>query len=165
MTVLELHPRSGYRLMTEDDQIIVALAGEAPSCLTCQWAEGGAYGADSWRPARCERRYLELMDLEYIRWRGGSAPYLNDHRDDAACGAGTTARIEWISRLKMNVEHRVPADATTHERWWSQHRPWLGEANRAVAHPPCIHWRSKRSPRLDITDLWAELDKAVPSHG
>jgi hypothetical protein len=157
----ERHERSGYPLMAEDDRIVATLAGDAPSCLTCQWAEGGAYGptVDSWRSARCERRYLELMDLEYVRWPGGGAPYRNDHRDDAACGAGTVRKLEWINRLHLNVEHRLPGDETKHDRWWRRHRPWLGEGNSAVAHPPCIHWRSRRLAPLDVTALWAEFDK------
>ena len=155
------HPRTGYPLMSEDDRIIATLAGEAPSCATCQWAEGGSYGplADSWRTARCERRFIELMDSEYVRWPGGKAPYRNDHRDDAACGAGTVRRTEWIARLKMNLERRDPGDARKHDRWWQDRRPWLGEGNQVVEHPPCIHWRSKKAPRLDITDVWADLDK------
>lgn len=158
---LQRHPRTGYPLMAEDERIIATLAGEPPSCITCQWAKGGGYGdlADSWMSARCERRYLELMDSEYVRWPGGQAPYRSDHRDDAACGAGTVRRIEWIARLQLNVERRDPADETKHDRWWRQHRPRLGDGNQPVAHPPCIHWRSRRSAPLDVADLWAELDK------
>lgn len=155
-----LHERTGYPLMAEDDRIIATLAGDPPTCVTCQWAEGGAYGslAESWRSARCERRYLELMDAEYVRWPTGQAPYRNDHRQDAACGAGTTRRIEWIARLKTNVGIEVPADSVLHERWWRQHRPWLGEGNRAIAHPPCIHWRSRTAAPLTVSELWAEFD-------
>lgn len=162
MTIaVERHPRAGYPLMPEDERIIIALGGQAPSCLTCCWSQGGGYSppVDSWLTMRCERRYLELLDGENVRWPGGAAPYRNDHRDDAACGAGTKTSTEWISRLRMNAVTKVPADRYRHDRWWQDQYPRLGEGGCAVAHPPCVHWRT--GPRPSVADLWDELDRGV----
>ena len=157
---MSAHPTTGYPLMAEGERVLATLAGENASCSTCQWAQGGAYGPvrDSWRPARCERRYLELMDLEYVRWPDGAAPYRDAHRPDAACGAGTASRWEWIRRLHTNVEYREPADDQRHRDWWRRQYPHLGEGNRRADEPACIHWLSRGDRELTVHELWAELD-------
>lgn len=179
------HERTGYPLLdvAEEEQVVRTLAGEPPrpTCADCWWCKGGydgapfASGNDSrWMDARCERRYAELLDLENEReadcGNGFGPGYRRDHRADAACGAGTMERREWIERFQREVVEMVPQDRAAHDRWWAYNYPRLGVGNRRPDHPACVHWLS-RGPELakiaaggrgaGITEIWAELDRAA----
>lgn len=180
-----LHERTGYPLLevSEAEQVVRVLARQpqVPTCASCWWCKDGRWGAPTasgddttWFDARCERRYVELLDGENERdpdCPDGFGPgYKRDHRPDATCGAGTVEERHWGNLSQREFVERVPADRAAHDLWWHRNYPRLGVGNQKPDHPGCIHWRA-REPELakirargrgaDIADIWAELDGAA----
>lgn len=170
-----LHERTGYPLLPEVERVIDVLGGFPRTCASCWWCKGSYWGApfasgnsSQYMDARCERRFVELRDMDTERTEecgNGFGPgYTRDHREDAPCGGG---RME--DRSVGRPEYPA-ADRERCLRWRNLHAPRLGVGNRRPDHPACAYWRA-RGPEMaklkrgeapaDIADLWAEFDAAA----
>lgn len=175
-----LHPRTGYPLLADAEMILAVLAQRPLSCASCFWQKGGRAGAP-WADGsssrdmdpRCDRRYTEMMDLEYERGvLDEHGPiYCHDHRDDGACGSPVGPLNLYPGNATRPARTiQSPLNEDQHHQWWRTNYPYVvvGQWDRPD-DPACIHFLA-RDPEVakiaaggrgaDMADLWNEFDLA-----